>query len=967
MEAIVVRSAEHGHHTQAESHEFTSTRNQDGIEIKVTSQADENSTKGIQDCVEYPVNIVPALTNDDNINQPVVEELVVYTEEMAMFHRHEITSPRYSFNVPTKDQPLKGEVLAYDLCDPGEVFADREKWTGLNTPVEEQPFNGNDDDVREPAKSVVSQGLLASYDINSIPALWGNSDEPQNYNPTVFRAGEGILAIPKLSDLYEDGEGILGVVMTEDRGNEVEVDAYGWGYSLPSYDPGYGTPLRMVDYYDVDDNADVQDGGEERKEEVEASNTSRKADGVDAGDGDEAVDNDGGEYHDNTPGFQLIFHHVDAEAKTADNDDNVFANVDAADCSKDQMRGKLRRLSSYDNTVTPDDKICPPESVTLRSHLEKVQEENLTEIEEFNELVPSANKQQAEGSNNALTPENLLTTTSSAETSPALRECTFGVRATSRDSLAGVAPEWEESRSLSDDVAAEQLEKLAISNISSAFGQVPVIMETEGVGKTNSSLVSKLKKDLPIMEGLILPSLQSALLRATEKYDKGLEGGKRTMVGQTDEGKQRQQGWTNVEGDTTNEDSSCAFMSNQGQADLKEREMNDEHLGHHDGTENQNHQQLFEQSIVNTRMREVSPEPGNDRKSIDLKINRGETVNGPSQEPDACGSTELSYGDRRMNSEHENDIDARLTDRVIQRVGDELETGGRNVIIDDELWNSEEVVHSKELYLIEDYKRDDGEVEETQDKTRLDHDMNELKNNDGETDENYQTDNSKVLNRNIERKTLDEDFLGYSRSSTSNDVQDGTLDDRKDLSNVVVHEETHGDDLPAILVTKDKELIEKTKMVFVSSDNEGGSKKENENKAISLDLNKDTEIFAGKELENHRGLTGSNSSESINKMNSHSGGSKDSDSTKSFPETSLNDETHSRNEKSNEEFTSEEAKTQHGRIMERRASFSESAMGNLQDKKGYEELKVLGKDDWGELNQPRPPPEGSSKRCVHAR
>ncbi|XP_028395965.1 uncharacterized protein LOC114519972 [Dendronephthya gigantea] len=966
MEAIVVRSAEHGHHTQAESQDFTSTRHQeDGVEIRVTSQGEEHSTKDINDCAEYPVNTLPALTNDDNINQLVVEELVVYTEEMALFHRHEITSPRYSFNVPTQDQPLKGEILACDHRDSDEIFANKERWTGLKSPMEEEPFNGDDHDAREPAKSVFSPGLLASYDINSIPALWGSSDEPQNYNPTVSRAGEGMFAIPKLSDLYEDeGEGILGVVMTEDRGNEAEDDAYGWGYPLPSYDPAYGTPLRMVDYYDVDDNADVEDGGEEKKgEEVEAQSSPGKAEGMDAGDY-VLYHDDGG----NTAGLQVIYHHVDDEMKCADQDDNVFGIVDAADYNKDQLGNKLRRLSSYDNTVTPDDKVCPLESITLRSHLEKVHEANLTEIEEMNELVPSSNKHQAEGSNNALTPENLLTTTSSAETSPALRECTVGVRATSRDSLAGLAPDWEESRSSSDDVAAaEQLEKLAISNISAAFGQVPVIMESEGVGKTNPSLMSKLKKDLPMIEGLILPSLQSALLRATERSDKGLERDKKTMVRETDEG-----GVTDIEENTTNEGSAGADKSNQGLVDLREQNMNHEQQEYYDGIQDQNHQHHFGQSNVSARIREISPEPENDTKSIDLKISHEETVTGLSQRPDTCGSTE-----RRVTSEQEDNVNTRLTDRVMHRAEDQLETGGMNVVIlgNDILGNNEEVVNSKELYLLEDEGRNNGDIERTQEETRLDHDMNEIENIDDKIQENYQPHNCEVLDRNIEMETLDKDVLGCSRSNTCNDVQDGTLDGKKGLSNVV-HEGTLGD-MPVISVAKDKELNEKTdpEMVagiqqvngleFISSDNEGDSKKESENKAVSSDQDKDTDVLVAEELEKHRGLSNSNSSESINQMNLYSGGSKNSDSTKSFPETSLNDEINFKNEKPNE--SSEEAKTQRGHILERRASFSESAMGDLRDETGYEEVKGLEKDNCSELNQPRPPPEGSSKRCVHAR
>lgn len=558
-----MESAEHGHLTRAESNEFTSQNQDECVEKKVASQGEVSSKKDgidcaeyqVKSCSEYPLNIVPTSSTEYAVNfvrtssseypvnivnnvPPVVssedkprtlgEELVVYTEEMALFHRHEITSPRYSFNVPTEDQ------VSHDVghLESNDVFIDKDK--RLYDDKEKQPFSENVGGDSSNHHMHISQGLFGAYDFNSVPVVpWASTEKPQHYNPSLSGARD-ICDIPRLSDLYDsEEEGILGVVMEEDRGKDAHIATHHWGYQ--SYDAGYGTPLRMIDYYDAVDSTSGPDSGKGDREKTEVKKFDLEMNAVGGGqasdidcgqDGDvgEGVYQGDDEHVVDKGGCQIKYYLDDGDC-SAENTDCVFANSgNVVKYSNDQMTGKLRRLSSYDNTVTPDDRmvvdgetLCIVEPTSLKDLLKEVKNP-----EPNNEMLPELSKPDGgSGSHNVLTLDYVMTTTSSGDTSPALRECTIGMRVTSRDSLAGLAPEWEESRSSSDD-AAEQLEKLAISNISSAYGQAPVIKESEGGGKTiNSSFVSKLKRELG--EGLILPSLQSVLIKGNEKFGKDME------------------------------------------------------------------------------------------------------------------------------------------------------------------------------------------------------------------------------------------------------------------------------------------------------------------------------------------------------------------------------------------------------------------------------------------------------------
>ena len=981
IEAVAVKSAEHVHLTHAESNEFTSTRNQEEcVEIRVISQGEETSTKDMKDCPECPVNIVnsvPPLSNDDNLKPcTLVEELVVYTEEMALFHRHEITSPRYSFNVPTQDRPVKDD----DHHDSDDVFINEGRLSGLYNTVEEQLFK--DCEGVGPCESDVhiSQGLLVSYDFNSVPlAPWGCTEEPQNYNP-------GMFAIPKLSDLYDtEGEGILGVVvMKEDRGNEVEVDAHRY----TSYDPGYGTPLRMMDYYDTVDSPPAQDGGGGNEEEEDVPQDL----GVSADDNGDGINgdqihhddcdqvlyhgDDGGDdgiYHETTigdSGYQVKYYVGDGD-HSAENFDSVFVidGVTVKSCN-DEIAGRQRRLSSYDNTVTPDDRMLmesdhmyPLENISLKVILEKAEEANSAEegraIQEP-KFLPLSNKLPTDGngSQNALTPDFLMTTTSSGDTSPALRECTIGVRVASRDSLAGVGPDWEESRSSSDD-AGDQLEKLAISNISSAYGQVPVIKESEGIVKTNVSLVSKLKKEL--REGLILPSLQPALIR--EKYDKGQEAMKdgQQMLAQQEmekEGQQQQQHVTQEQ-----------LQDNQQQQQQRQQQQQQRH---DEKTNKENENGHLQEAAAIASLTVTEAQVGQDLASVDVESRQEIII----IENADLTHLEIARGEFKLELKQKN-------------------VTNENILFNKQAFNeemSDQLADNRQLFILE-HKECDGQGIE--DDTWLDHGQNEIINtsiNDneskvpeeinqvsercsssrGEIDEqskqNEIVDNlelGKYMSNDIHEAALDvhEGILDVHEGTL--DVHEGTLDVHEgtlDIQKGTLDIQEGTLDVPDIVVTQDKEK----------------SFEEHE------DQIKDTEIVAAVDVGNLQGLDSSNSDDKLNVF-SKDKSLNSSDTSKSFPESSLKEDVNSTGnsekprgddssvgniEKHNKEIfhkTRRSPRHDNDFSMKRRASFSESVVRELQDDRGQGEVNVEGKDLGGEVNQPKPPPEGTSKGCVNAR
>ena len=886
MEAVAVKSAEHGHLTHAESNEFTSTRNQEDCpEVKVTSQGEETSMKDVKDCPEYPGIIInalpPVVFNDDNLKpSTLVEELVVYTEEMALFHRHEISSPRYSFNVPTQNQLVKdNEVLEAD-----DVFIDEDRNTGYN-PAGENRFKESEGmkvDVESCVMHSSQGGLLAMCDFNSVPvAPWASSNEP-------IVSGKDMLAIPRLSDLYDtEGDGILGVVMQEDRGHEVEVDNYRWGYSHQSYDPGYGTPLRMIDYYDTVDSGPSPSGvgaDEEGKKEDKAVHlgisakvraTDDNNDGNDdIGDGIEHHGNgdDHVVYHEATAGDGVPFrYHVSDGDQSPKYVDSVFVNSDTVKYIDNQITGRARRLSSYDNTFTPDDRmpmegenIYLLENVSLKDILEEPREiiPGKASQDPSNELLPLSNILLTDGnaSNNALTPDNLMTTTSSGDTSPAVRECTVGYRVTSKDSLAGLAPDWEESRSISDD-AGDQLEKLALSNISSACGQAPVIKESEATAKTNVSLVSKLKKELS--KGL-LPSLPPASLRGSEKTENDEE------------------------------------KSKNGQQVVGEQETEHEV------------EQLPEQAA------QEQQQQNKDNVVIDTK----DTT-----------QHELGGGEFQLQSEQE------------FLMIEEVDQSGDN----------------KQVFILE---HNDGK--EIEDNTWLDHCQNKIIIERNDKFEFKQVCEFHGSNDNLRNKT---DNLGLGKYMDSDihctgavqkmtheeiheeilDVHEGVFDvnevalDRKDMNNDV-QEETL--DTPDIVVTQEKEN--------------------------SLEKDKDTERAAEVNLK-----VLATSDDRLD-VQSKDKSSNSSDTTKSFLENSFNEDVDFNSEQAHEGgvgnaeetreniFSNEISSLKHcGFSMKRTSSFSETDLRESQDDRGEEEMTE--KNNWSEVNQPKPPPKGSSRRCVNAR
>ena len=981
MEAVAVKSAEHGHHTHAESNEFTSTQNQENCpEVKVTSQGEEPSMK---DCPEYPGNILnalpPVLFNDDNMKPAtLVEELVVYTEEMALFHRHEITSPRYSFNVPTQDQPVKDDGIHDD-----DVFISEDRLTGHNS----VNVQGSDNMKLHVESCVVhsSQGLLASCDINSVPvAPWGCTNEP-------VVSGKDMLAIPRLSDLYDtEGEGILGVVMKEDRGHEVAVDTYPWGYSHQGYDPGYGTPLRMIDYYDAVDSASSQDGGgadEEKKEGDKPLGTGAIVKADDNGDdincgitGDAIVHHsNGGDdgdhivYHETTDGdgsFPLKYHVSDGD-QSPKHIDSVFVNSDTVKYIDNQAACRQRRLSSYDNTFTPDDRMPIEvenlhllENITLKDILEKPEETNPEEgcKDPSNEPPPLSNKllTDGNGSNYVLTPDNLMTTTSSGDTSPALRDCTVGVRVTSKDSLAGLAPDWEESRSISDD-AGDQLEKLALSNISSACAQAPVIMENEVTVKTNVSFVSKLKKELS--KGLILPSLPPALLRGSEKYDKGEERSKDEqqvvaqpeMVNESEpdlaEQQQQQNKEQQYEGKKTIDQGSVKELretSVDGFEDDDQIQERPYDVEHQDNVQ-QERQEIGRQGTDEPEMKAVWK---SGVKQQENETASKEVESKQQHKSEDITTSEIEKEVVNVEMESRKDIGVLVnTDITQHEVTDgelELQSEQEKYMIHETILKEgcckgtgDQPADNRQLFLLE---HNNGQ--DVGDKASLEHSQNRIMNDsfdEGESEHVYEL-HSSIENlqgkKDGKSKLLCEpvDNLGLG-IHISNDIHEGTRD---------VLEETL--DTPDFVVTQEKEnSFEK-------------------NKGSLVNQVQDTKGIAKVEQTNLKELAGNGDKLDVQSKDKSSNSS---DTTKSFLENSLNEEVGLIAEQPREDDVENTDKLDKDILsneilsLKRQSSFSENDLRESEDDRRGEE--VIGRNNWSEMNQPKPPPEGSSRRCVNAR
>ncbi len=104
------------------------------------------------------------------------------------------------------------------------------------------------------------------------------------------------------------------------------------------------------------------------------------------------------------------------------------------------------------------------------------------------------------------------------------------------------------------------------------------------------------------------------------------------------------------------------------------------------------------------------------------------------------------------------------------------------------------------------------------------------------------------------------------------------------------------------------------------------------------------------------------------------------DTTESFPDNSLSEEINpashnekledvsiGKSEKLNKNISCNESRTlpQHDNGSSMKRTSSEIVVRELEDDRGVEQ--VVGMDRGGELNQPKPPPEGSSRRCVNAR
>ena len=498
---------------------------------------------------------------EEATNHPLVEELVVYTEEMAMFHRNEITSPRYSFNVPNA---ILEKRPAYELVDPGNIspqYADKvaqrnergvacvdsageilrlenEKELAIGKPVQQNENDGLD----FPAISY-ELGRTSPTPSRECEDIERPPDFPRTNN-SADAGGENLFSIPKLSDLFEqDGEDIGGLVMTEDRGVHAE-DGHWWGgYVHGGYEHGYASGFRMrgdidVSGYSGQDEVDNDEqllspvlGGSDKREVINEDEKLLAMGGtsqvmVNKGDmsgvrkvvvkGDskemefesdirdkEVLENKDNDYKDTE-----VCQRVDDGEKMDAGGDVIVEIYQSKDVAVEETADQ-KQTNEANNKQNSQNALATSDGANLMDDQTPGDVTN----QQNNVLVVVKNS------------ELPIASTSSGGTSPAIRECTTGLRVNSRDSLAGLVQDWE-SHSSSDDIGElkNPLEKLAMDSISSSVNPAPVIKESDNSGKTNVSFASKLKKEFTKNEGLLLPSIQNAeFLRSFQKQQKQQE------------------------------------------------------------------------------------------------------------------------------------------------------------------------------------------------------------------------------------------------------------------------------------------------------------------------------------------------------------------------------------------------------------------------------------------------------------
>ena len=611
MDAVCVKSAERGQGTNSESNEFTSDARkhskseekipelncEQGKDAKLSSHNDfeekerdllvgvvgnvkEEDGKVVEDHVVSPavVSIARELSpraraevearEQEDMNQPVVEELLVYTDEMALFHRHEITSPRCSFNLPSSN--VEGLVKRPNVesvdsdMSPRNIGGAVPACEGLvyrisagGTPL--LRIHDSVDAVRDisgQGKSALSEKnepqdpRVLSYDFGRIsPTPCARSEEARKCPDLArtndeFGGNQSYFAIPKISDLLEeDGEDIEGVVMMVDGEADVELDTHRWGYShhQRGYELASMSGLRMMGCYDGIDGVKDEAGDQQLLSPVLNYHNSQEVvtfdDKGSVQDGEVAAKgcNDSGdrkvteivsstELNINGYPFPLVGNETVV-------DDQKVLDFNVNDC-RDKIagyeEGGVRILNSgsddiakapRENNNEVDENGEAAEEECLDKVCEKLNPKDSMGIIDERGLVDGrtlANKVDHDLPA-VKTSEHPVTSSSSGATSPAIRECTTGVRVTSRDSLTGLAPEWDfgESRSSSEDVgelktAENHFEKLAMDNISSALNPAPVIKESDSLVKPNASLASKLKSELANNESSLLPSMKNS-------------------------------------------------------------------------------------------------------------------------------------------------------------------------------------------------------------------------------------------------------------------------------------------------------------------------------------------------------------------------------------------------------------------------------------------------------------------------
>ena len=300
-------------------------------------------------------------------------------------------------------------------------------------------------------------------------------------------------AIPKLSDLFEhDGEDIGVLVMTEDRGVHAE-DGHWWGYVHGGYKHGYASGFRMrgdidVSGYSGRDEVDNDEqllspvlGGSDKREVINEDEKLLAMGGTSQVMVNKDDISDGRKVVVKGDSKEMEFESDLRDKEVLENKDNNYKDTEVyqrVDDGEKMDAGGDVIVEVYESKDVAGEETTDQEQ-TNKTH-SKQNSQNALATSDGANLMDDQTPGDVNQQNNVLVVKNSelpIASTSSGGTSPAIRECTTGLRANSRDSLAGLAQDWE-SHSSSEDIGElknleNPLEKLAIDSISSSVNPAP--------------------------------------------------------------------------------------------------------------------------------------------------------------------------------------------------------------------------------------------------------------------------------------------------------------------------------------------------------------------------------------------------------------------------------------------------------------------------------------------------------------